>query len=63
MGDDLRMGAKNSSSIIMQTVAPLYLKSAISQTMKSQRNISNELQYNAEQALIFISKKISMLFL
>jgi len=35
----------------MQTVTPLYLKCAISQTMKSQRSISNELQSKAKQDL------------
>jgi len=42
----------------MQTVAPLHPKCAISQTMKSQRSISNKLQYKAKQDLIQISKKI-----
>jgi len=37
------------------TIVP---KAAISQIMKSQRRISNELQYKAKQDLISISKKI-----
>jgi len=36
------MGAENCRRIRMQTVVPLYPKCAISQTMKSQRTISNE---------------------
>jgi len=32
---------------------------AMSQAMKSHRSNSNELQYNAKQDLIWISKKIS----
>jgi len=39
--------------ISMQTVAPLYPKCAISQTMKSQRGINNEFQYKAKQDLNF----------
>jgi len=37
----------------MQTVAPLYAKCVITQTMKSQRSVSTELQYNAKQNLNF----------
>jgi len=59
MGDDFRMGAESYQWISMQTVAPLYPNCAISQTMKSQRSISNELQCKAKQDLISISKKIS----
>jgi len=36
----------------------LSLKCAISQTMKSQRSISNELQYNAKEDLILISNNL-----
>jgi len=41
--------------ISMQTVAPFYPKSAISQTMKSQGR--SVLQYNAKHDVILISKK------
>jgi len=58
MVDDIRMGAESYRWISMQTVTPLYPKCAVSQTVKSQRSISNELQYNAKQDLISISKKI-----
>jgi len=51
MGDDFRMGAESCRWISVQTVAPCYPKRAISQTIKSQRNISNMLQYNARQDL------------
>jgi len=44
MGDIFRMGAESCQWISMQTVAPLYPKCAISQTVKSQRSISNEIQ-------------------
>jgi len=37
---------------ILQTVALLYLKCVISQTMESQRSIRKELQYKAKQNLI-----------
>ena len=53
------MGAESCQWISMQSVAPLYPKCAISQTMKIRRSISNELQYKAKQDLIQISKKIS----
>jgi len=43
----------------IKTVASLYLKCAISQIMKSQSNIRNDLRYKANQDLISISKKIS----
>jgi len=59
MEDDFRMGAENCRWISVQTVAPLYPKCAISPTMKSQKSISNELQCNAKQDLILISKKCS----
>jgi len=49
MGDDFRMGAGRCQWISMQTVTPLYPKCAISQTVKSQRRISNELQYKASK--------------
>jgi len=49
MGDDISMGAESCQWINMQTVAPLYPKCAISQTMNSQRNNSNELQYKASK--------------
>jgi len=49
MGDDFRVGAESCQWISMQTVAPLYPKSAISQTMKSQRSISTALQYKASK--------------
>ena len=55
----LSYGAEISRWISMQTVAPLYLKCAILQTMKSQRSIRNELQYNAKQDLTSISQTIS----
>ena len=45
--------------ISVQILEPLYPKCAISQTMTSQRNISNDLQYNSRQNSILISKKIS----
>jgi len=49
--DDLGMGAERCRWISMQTVAPLYAKCAMpqSQTKRSQRNISNELQYISKQ--------------
>jgi len=43
MEDDFRMGAEICQWVIMQTVTPLYLKCAISQTMKNQKNHSDEL--------------------
>jgi len=58
MGDDFHVGAESFRRITMQTVAALYPNCAISQSMKSQRSISNELQYNAKQDLIAVSKKI-----
>jgi len=58
MVDHFRMGAESCRWISVQTVAPLHSKCAISQTMKSQRSISNKVQYEAKQDLIWISKKI-----
>jgi len=49
--------AESCRWISMLTVAPFYPKCA--QTMQSQRSISNELQYEANQGLSQISKKIS----
>jgi len=48
MRDDFRMGVESCRWISMQTVAPLYPKCAISQTMKS---INNKLKYIAKQDL------------
>jgi len=64
-GNDSRTGVERWQWISMQTVAPLHPKCAISQsqTMKSQRNISHELQYNAKIDLISILKKNSYYFL
>jgi len=59
MGDDFPMGVESCQWISMQTVAPLYPKFGISQTMKSQRSINNEHKYKAKEKLIQISKKIS----
>ena len=53
------MGAESCRWISTQTVGPLYSKCAISQAMKNQRSISNELQYQAKQDLISSQKKIS----
>jgi len=49
-GDDFRMGAGRCRRISVQTAPPLHPKCAmsLSQTMKSQRSINNELQYNAK---------------
>jgi len=49
MGDDFRMGAESCQWISMQIVTPLYPKCAISQTVKSQRSINNELQYKTSK--------------
>jgi len=49
MGDDFRMGAESCQRISMQIVTPLYPKCAISQTVKSQRSINNELQYKTSK--------------
>jgi len=64
-GDDSRTSVERCRWISMQTVAPLYRKCAISQsqTMKSQRSISNELHYNAKIDLIAILKKNAYYFL
>jgi len=59
MGKDFRMGAESCRWISMQTVTLLYPRCAISQTMKRQRSIRNELQNTAKQDLISISKKMS----
>jgi len=56
MGDDFRMGPESCRWISMQTMAPLYLTCGTSQTMKSLRSISDELQCKARQNLISISK-------
>jgi len=48
-GRDFR--AESCRWIAMQTVAPFYSKRAISRSMKSQKSISNVLQYNAKQDL------------
>jgi len=58
MGDHFRMGAESCRWIKIQAVALFYPKCAISQNMKSQRSISNELQYNAKQDLILISNNV-----
>jgi len=47
MRDDFRISAVSCHWISMQTIALLYPKCAISQAMKSERSISNELQYSA----------------
>jgi len=49
------MDAESCRWIRIQIVALFYQKCAFSQTMKSQRSINNELQYNAKQDLILIS--------
>jgi len=51
-------GSESSRWIRIQTVALFYPKCANSQNMKSQRSISNELQYKAKHDFILISKKI-----
>jgi len=53
------MGAESCQWTITPTVEPLYPVCAISQAMKNQRSISNELQYQAKQDLISSQKKIS----
>jgi len=61
MGEDFRVDTESCRWISMQTVALLYPKCAISQTMNSQRSTRNELQYKPKQDLISISKKISVI--
>ena len=63
-GDDFRMGAESCRWINMQILATFNPKCAISQsqTMKSQRSISNELQNNANMDLISIFKKFHTIF-
>jgi len=51
MGDEFRMGAESCRWISMQTIALVYPNCAISQTLKSQRSISNELKYNTNPSL------------
>jgi len=55
MGDDFRMGPESCRWYSIETVALFYPKCTISQTMKSQRSINNELQNNAKQDVILIS--------
>ena len=59
MGDGFRIRAKIYPWISVKTVAPLQPKCAFPQTMRSQRNLNDELQYKAKQDLISISKKFS----
>ena len=54
------MGAESTS---MQSVTLMHPQCAISQTMKSQRNIRNELQRKVKEGVISISKKTSVIFL
>ena len=53
MDDGFRMGTEScgwiSVLVTVLTVAPLYQKCAILQTMKSQRNFRNELQCKTSQ--------------
>jgi len=58
MGDDFGLGAGSCRWISVQTVASVYSKCAISQIMKGQRSISNELQNQAKKDFILMSKKI-----
>ena len=62
-GDDFRVGAERCRWLSMQTVAPLYAKCVISQIMKSQRSITNELQHNVKIGLVSILNKKFYYFL
>ena len=54
---------KDADGVSLQTKAPVHPKCAISQTMKSQRSISNELQYKAKQGLILFQKNYNHIFI
>jgi len=49
MGDNFRMVTEIHRVICIKDLPTLYPKCAISQTMKRQRRISNELQYKAKK--------------